>query len=445
MNNVPQFFLTCFLSILGFWGVSQNEILIVGKVTDMETGSPLLNANITVLEFSIGTITSKEGTFNLVVNELPAVLKISHVGYEAKFIRISEIPTKEVIIQLKQKTLTLDEVIVSDVKIEAVFRNDNYSVLDYEFYEDNLLLLVYRYNFSKSELILLNNSNDTIVRLNELPGKPRSIYKDCMGYIHLLCNEFAYQLFISENQIELLFPTSINEFAKLIYPCVAFLKDKYYIRLYYYNNLITEYQYVKEGTKELKRLRRIVDIEKSELIKSNPYHKLLLSSSYMSNKENQFLNMGSDVPMEIQIEMLEALRANQYESHYLEKMIYTPVYAPLINLNDTLLIFNHPENQIEFYSYYDSLIKKIAINYHSLKDWKELIVADENHQKVYTLFQHSGTLDLREIDLRNGKLGTSNKLYYPFVKNIKIRNGFVYFIHKNHSTRSKMKLYKQRL
>jgi len=152
MNKFPQFILISILSCICFGGVSQDELLIVGEITDIETGLPVRNVHITIEDFSIGTITSEDGIFNLVLNELPAVIKLSHVSYEDKFIRISEIPFTEISIQLQPKTVTIDEVVITDEKIETVFRDDNYSVLDYEFHDDNLLILVYRFNFSISDI-----------------------------------------------------------------------------------------------------------------------------------------------------------------------------------------------------------------------------------------------------------------------------------------------------
>ena len=182
-----------------------------------------------------------------------------------------------------------------------------------------------------------------------------------------------------------------------------------------------------------------------DLKKSNPIHSALLNVQYLDRLENNILNSSNDIPVEIQIKRINDLRNFEYEAHYLDKIIYTPVYAPMIKLIDTLTIFNHPESQIEFYSYDDSLVKIVPITYNSIKRWDEQIIADEDFFKAYAVFKHSGIFELREINLQNGNLGTSNKLYFPFVKNVKIRSGYVYFIYKDYSTWSKTKLYKQRL
>ncbi|MCD4737237.1 MAG: hypothetical protein K8R53_14435 [Bacteroidales bacterium] len=90
-------------------------------------------------------------------------------------------------------------------------------------------------------------------------------------------------------------------------------------------------------------------------------------------------------------------------------------------------------------------MKTIPINYHTIKGWDDLIIVDENLFKAYAVFKRSGVFELWEINLQNGNLGKSNKIYFPFVRKMRIRNGYVYFIYKDHSSWSKTKLYKQRL
>ncbi len=424
--------------------LSQEPLLIKGRIIDKSTGSPISDVNIKLRDYPFGTTSSKEGKFSILVRELPVVLEISYIGYQNLTLEISKPVKKELTLFLQIATKELEGVVISDSKIETVYKDNVYSVLDYEFLDDNILLLVYKNSFS-NDLILLNTMNDTVAKLNANRFKPKSLFKDCLGYTHVLCTDTAYQVNYQDGRIDLLYPTPTDTFVKLFYPCVACIGDKLYVRYFLYNALIVEYAYVKKEEKKLHLLRLIADSVKTDLVYSNPYIQGLLNFGGNGYLENRVLNMSGNVAMEDQIEMISDLRHDEYEAHYLKSIILTPVYAPLLKLHDTIAIFNHPSDRIELYSSSDRLLANVQIDYHKDRAWVKEILKDEATDQAYCMFLHNGEYEVRKLDVQSGNIVKSTRIFFPFAKAIKIRNGYVYYIYKQAGGWGNSKLFRQKL
>jgi hypothetical protein len=435
-----------FFSIVLLWqrSLSQEQLVVKGRIQDKTSGIPINDVNIKLKDMPEGTTSSKEGTFSLRVKSLPAILVISHVGYNSKMIEITDQIANEINIQLEKQTQELDEFIVTGNKLETVYKDDVYSVLDYEFLANDILMLVYKNSFFK-ELVLLNTLNDTITRLNSTDIKPMSLYKDCFGTIHVLTRDLVYQLYYNGQQIELLYPTPLKEFEKLVYPCISKLNNQLYFRRYLFSNLMVEYFYAQEGEGQFHLLRNIADTIKTDLIKSNPYIPILLGSSFYEDLENRFLNAGNYTSSEAQKALLDEIRKAEVEERYLKSIIFTPVYAPLLKIHDTISILNHPQGQIEFYSRDNRLTKTIQINYFNDPDWVKEMIVDDITSDVYTLFLNSGVYNIRKVNTWNGKVEQISRIYYPFAKEIKVRDGFVYYLYKGLGEGENIKLFRQKL
>lgn len=90
---------------------------LTGKVTDAQTGEPLLGANIIIVESSLGAAADAHGKF-LILNIPPDTyrIKISYLGYETLVIEGVKIvvdQTTNLSIQLKQKSVEVGEVVVT--------------------------------------------------------------------------------------------------------------------------------------------------------------------------------------------------------------------------------------------------------------------------------------------------------------------------------------------
>jgi TonB-linked SusC/RagA family outer membrane protein len=69
-------------SLALFCAFAQGQTTISGKVTDSETGEPLIGANIVFVGTSIGTATDIDGTFTLEVLKGATAFEVSYTGYQ---------------------------------------------------------------------------------------------------------------------------------------------------------------------------------------------------------------------------------------------------------------------------------------------------------------------------------------------------------------------------
>ncbi|WP_062053931.1 TonB-dependent receptor [Aquimarina longa] len=88
-----------------------SQTTVKGKVTD-DRGQPVLGANITLKNSSLGTVSDFDGLFSLTINESPPfIITVSSVGFKSSTVDISA-QTEDIVIVLETGT-ELDEVVIS--------------------------------------------------------------------------------------------------------------------------------------------------------------------------------------------------------------------------------------------------------------------------------------------------------------------------------------------
>lgn len=108
-------FVVLFLSGSALFG----QVTVSGKVTDVESGEPLIGANILVKGTVLGTISEFDGTFNLKTTTAPPItLVISSVGYERKELVVDQATVTGLSIELKESFTLGQEVVVSASRVE---------------------------------------------------------------------------------------------------------------------------------------------------------------------------------------------------------------------------------------------------------------------------------------------------------------------------------------
>ena len=112
MKKTIAFFSVFFLSAISF--AQSASFNITGKVMDAATKSPLQGASVFAQNTTIGTATDATGTFTLWLNNGGYDLAISFTGYEtySKRITTADAADKNIVIELKQKEKSLEEVAI---------------------------------------------------------------------------------------------------------------------------------------------------------------------------------------------------------------------------------------------------------------------------------------------------------------------------------------------
>lgn len=393
--------------------IAQNNYIITGTVKDIETGSPIYNASIKIKETKNGTTSNEKGYFFLKVTKLPSILEISHVAYKKSTHHCKNGNSLKIEILLQKQLDSLPTVNISAHKIVNLVEKKFFDVVDYEFYNENILLLAYSYkDIVNPWLIMINNKGDTLYRFPV--NNDGKLYRDCLGNIHLVTKEFAYQIFIDNKSLHLLYPLNPDTFYKILDPCVTEINNKYFIKQWSLHNQVLSYSMVNAADTSKKTVKVISDDKALRMLADR----------------NRFYSMGTTVPTEAD---------NRFE----EMCFFDPIFAPMLRIKDKIVIFNFINSKIEIYNDKGEPLKETPISFHKTKDWKEEIISDENTGKVYAIFKGKGITKIREINLETGT--PSNTIAIPdfkYIENIKIRNGNAYFLYRINSPLELMKLYK---
>ena len=158
--------------------------LFRGCLYEQNSCLPIRNAHIRVKDTDQGTVSGQDGTFDIQFKSLPSILEISCLGYESLILEISKIQKSTVVLFLKPKTYDLNTLTVSDKFVITLYKDEDYSVLDYNFLGDNLMLLVFRYQLRRSELVLMTTDGDTLSVVPTPAVPPLGLYKDVLSNLH---------------------------------------------------------------------------------------------------------------------------------------------------------------------------------------------------------------------------------------------------------------------
>jgi len=430
------------------------KIEIKGSVVDVNSNAPIVNSSVKIKDKNLGSISNKIGQFYILSNRLPVVLEISYVGYETQEYTIEFEPLQPITIQMIPKTELLKGVVITTEKIDTVYRDRHYSVLDYELLSDGIVLLIYRYTLNRSEILFKDYNGNNIASINTLPGKPLRLFKDCLDKLHLFTKNKSYQIYFGKEKPELHPAVDLSEFIQTMQYCELLHNGKLYYHEQGYLDLINIYYSIDTNNLERINFHTVLDQEKLDFLMYNPENLALLNSNFgPSLSDLQGLSSDGDILSQIRNMEVE-LRFNQ--------MAYFPtIYAPMFKLGDSIIIFNYPNSKIEFFNESDSLIGSTNIAYHhsTNKDfqnlisslsrtnkWQEEVYVDDSFRKAYTSYLNfNGTKTINEINLQTGQLVKSIKIPFPYVEKIQFHNGFIYYIYKGWGENQKKKLFRQQL
>ena len=185
------------------------DITISGLVVDSETGEPIPYAHVIIKGTESGTITNLDGVFRLDVTKLPVLLVVSEVAHETHFYRAVR---DSVQIELNPFSLELEGVTILD-KREPYFEMAS-QVLDFEFYDDNILILA-----NSGREVRLMDHRGTILDVAPTPGKFKELFKDCLDNLHIVAEDTAWQVYYDYDKIRFIHPNPIYLFDLYLRNC----------------------------------------------------------------------------------------------------------------------------------------------------------------------------------------------------------------------------------
>ncbi|MEI6454888.1 MAG: carboxypeptidase-like regulatory domain-containing protein [bacterium] len=444
---------TTFFGLQAFFGIfflffqialyAQTDIF-KGVVKDEQTLKPIPEVNIQISGTTRGTATDHSGRFSIILEQLPVSLVFSCIGYEDENYKVSELPENTVEFLLMSKAYALNEINITANNYSFLFKNKDYSVLDYELMNGNALLLIFRTLLNKSEMVLLNRSGDTLV-ISSLPeSPPAGLYKDFLSNIHYFSrSDHAYQIFYNKggNRMDVLYKTTVDSLEKILGSFIFRMSDRLYFQETLANGMGTIVGYYQKGSNR-QIIRQYFDEKKSSE---------WMDDQRFYNRWNGLL--ASQIPSgEMSaVKFAQSPKLGQYMNQFDERAYQFEFYNmifPVIKITDNqIAFFNFSRDFIEFLDKEGKILMNVPITFHkesvSESDtlssvrlsesgwrWGKVILEDEFNHNIYTTYLKNGMVKINQIDLVTGKLkkGTVIPVQYP-VK-MEVYDGDVYFLNK---------------
>lgn len=434
-------YISLFLLLLASLCFSQKEsVFINGKVFDRESKQALNNISVRINNSTLATETDNKGVFEFFIPKVKHVsLIFSSVGYkkEVRELEIEESDdTIKLSISLKKEEYLLKEFNISaKQKPDTVFGSQRFSILDFDFYEDNYFLLTEDKKTNAHSIKLADETQSVLhsLAIPEDAGKIKELYRDFMGYTNIMAEKKIYRILVRNDKL-VLASLPVEDYNALVKPVIDtinsqllfsnFSKDYPLFNYFSYN--------YSDSTK-----KEIHTIEDEELMHAYRFE-------YYSLKPKDKL-LARNVAQEYGVDKHIAAAMI---SGFTQSMYYTPLFAPLYIVSDTICVFDHYKNSLFHYDKNGNKLDSVNITYHHPKNWKEWknkMVKDLTEDKIYAVYDNSGHRYIKKINSNTGRDEGKYSIIHYSADKIRIRDGFIYYVYRPFQSLQEKYLYKEKI
>lgn len=414
------------LWLVPFILTAQNSFILQGRITDGVSGEPLAKVNIYVNETVKGTTSNEEGYYELKIDKLPALLVFSSVGYTRRFINLDKKPTGSLDIPLVRSLHEIPEVeITAKRKPVAITKNQDLYVVDYEFYDNHVLLLGHQGKRSKEILLMLMDRMGKSILTKEVRGGV-NLYRDPFNNLHLLANDSAYQLYFDDKDIQLLYPMARQDFLKTFPEFLKVYQDKVILRQFAFEDQALMYYFYQPSDSTINRIWAQATAEVYREVEGW-MSRIRISPTGKSTTNFDLFNA---------------------DERFIKMAFYAPIFCPLEVLNDTIYVFNFNNGLIETIGPGGYPVRgPILMTFYTDPGWQKRLYTDELTNKVYTQYLDKGITILREINIHTGLLEPREIRIpeLPYIKKILINDGNLYFLYQEKTYPKYQRLYRMQL
>lgn len=401
--------------------LSAQNYLIEGQVLDAATGKTLAGATIVEKGNRNGVHSDEKGLFSLNFDNLPKTIRVSYLGYFTQELIVSS--TESLQIQLKASDIEVPSVVINSSRLSTVHPNKKLNILDYQFMEDDLVMVVRNLREKKNRIEVMDVFGNLVDANLEMGEEPRGLYKDCMDVMHCLSKTYAWQLDWVENKL-VARPDSLDRFHKVVDPCLAVVDSTYF-----FNAMNAPYMrhfvYIRTDERRKRHLYASIDSSAIETLQDEAEMPGRIVSAHLLGNSNrpEYTEFGLD-------------------PNSLRWMMVKPPYIPLIAVDDKAVVFDHLKNKMLYFDNKGQLVKEVEIGYPQTKDFKPQVLANEEKTRAFAVYNKFGTITLTEIDLADGAAGKSWELPKEFVQLIKVKGNHIYFLYQDSMYDPVKKLFK---
>ncbi|MBL7898050.1 MAG: hypothetical protein JNJ99_05920, partial [Crocinitomicaceae bacterium] len=335
---------------------------------------------------------------------------------------------------LNDLTLKDIEVVAREETPDTVFGTQEYSVEDFEFDKNgNLVLLTYEKNIQSGSVLKLIGSDNKVMDNFFVQGTAVDLQTDFRNNIHLVTEDQVYLVMIQSQQFDV-YLEERDYYFRYVAPVIDTIG--YNIYFSNYSDLYPAFDYYEFDRKDsaYNCLMKIQDDLMMELYRSEYKYVDARTKIWAHQKQ---IETGIDKEIWVGATV------------FTNSVYYQPLYAPLFKIgSDSILIFDHYADQLFLYRPDFGKVDSTEINYHKdarQSGWEQPLIQDEVNGKIYALFERGGYSYLHEINLSDGSIKQSFKLYYKYIERIKINNGKVYYIYRPFESIQKKYIYSEKL
>lgn len=381
-----------------------------GRVLDAATGEPISGASLMISETTIGTATAANGTFTLIFPNVPAVLVVSHLSYKPLVKEVRFIDETEAEFILEPLVHELDPVDIQANKVTEVLEGTHWEVLDFEFLDDQLLLLANENgNIYKPRLLLCNLDGDTLSSLKI--NRPGEFYRDFEGNVHLLTSGSALRVSARGERLRL-----------------TYVMDK-------------------EGF--LATYPSVVDLQHPFWMLRQPSMEQLKLSYYRYDESDSSYTLYCSVTDQAAISRYcrgTYFDGTEADNYFATHMMNKPVVAPMFRIDSGYLVFNFVDHCMEAYDLKGNNINRVQADFLKDKNIKPQVYRDRQTGEFYVLREKAGVSSLYLVDLQNGTSSLTAQIPdFIFVENIIIRQGEAFFLYRDHLAGGEKKIYRMKM
>ncbi|MDX2173743.1 MAG: carboxypeptidase-like regulatory domain-containing protein [Bacteroidota bacterium] len=433
-----QFILIAFI-FLNFNYIFAQIVLIKGIVIDNDTHLPIRGVVIKCLNSPAITESNVKGEFSLQpLKRGNFKISFSHLSYQniIRDVKSSKGDTIFISISLIQKSNLLNDVSVYALqKPETLVGKPNYSVYDFDFYEDKLLLLTAEKSLSEAK-IQLSDYSGKIYSTFELPkgaGEAHSFFHDYEGYTDIICKDSVFRIDVMNNQLFVM-PILKEDYKKYLEPIIDTANNNYYVTDKWDKYPMFNYYYLNRDDTLNKLLQSITNEDLMKLYNLEYY--------YLPSRAKLEARRMAEV-YKTDKKIIAALM-----SGFTQSMYYEPLFAPLFIINDTICIFNHHNDNLYHYNKQNKLIDSVNINYHHPKNWREWrkqLFVDEIENKVYAFFSKNEHHYIKQINYQTGREVLTYKLKHHSAQKIKIKDSYLYYVYRPFDSTQEKFLYREKI
>jgi hypothetical protein len=229
----------------------------------------------------------------------------------------------------------------------------------------------------------------------------------------VLSRTTAWQIFVDDNEIMILYPSEREHFLQVMEPLVEAKPPNYYLRFYSYGRHCAHFV-------------RFDETNNSRF----EFHTI----------ENQSgMNMYDDMPR-----MLKG--ASESSERFEREIMHQPLNAPLYVINDTLYIINPVNQKLESFTISGEHLQDRPQDISNDKTWNNTLLHDNFTGKIYSMHIKNGYIQLTERKPDDLRILTTIPIpSYPYIERVQMENSKIFFLYKDFTSQEFKQLYCLRL